>query len=195
MFLQFQKLMNTAYRIRVSDNPCCFENWFCITNPQCLTYEKLCCCSLKLKGNCEQRHISCALNTQFFRSCHRYHTCSSLKSLLPAVIIGKAAGQWIINLRICPCMLIFSASRNSLKSSNLHGWASKFPRDADRLWLPPWAFRSAKHGWKYFLTLNSFPAHIRNFKNLKGNWHQNVRVLCPLAEGYIWQYFPFFTLK
>ena len=35
-----------------------------------------------------------------------------------------------------------------------------------------WAFCSAKHGWKYFLTLNSFPAPIRDFKNLKGTWHQ-----------------------
>ena len=35
-----------------------------------------------------------------------------------------------------------------------------------------WAFCPAKHGWKYFLTLNSFPAQIRKFKNLKGTWHQ-----------------------
>ena len=35
-----------------------------------------------------------------------------------------------------------------------------------------WAFCSAKHGWKSFLTLNSFPAHIRDFKNLKSTWHQ-----------------------
>ena len=30
------------------------------------------------------------------------------------------------------------------------------------------AFRPAKHGWKSFLTLTSFPAQIRDFKNLKG---------------------------
>ena len=35
-----------------------------------------------------------------------------------------------------------------------------------------WAFCSAKHGWKSFLNLNSFPAHIRDFKNLKSTWHQ-----------------------
>ena len=35
-----------------------------------------------------------------------------------------------------------------------------------------WAFCSAKHGWKSVLTLNSFPAPIRDFKNLKGTWHQ-----------------------
>ena len=33
-------------------------------------------------------------------------------------------------------------------------------------------FRLAKHGWKSFWTLKSFPAHIRDFKNIKGNWHQ-----------------------
>ena len=60
----------------------------------------------------------------------------------------------------------------SLISSNFHGWASKFPQDEDRFWVPPWAFCSVKHGWKSFLTLNSFPAHIRDFKNLKVTWHQ-----------------------
>ena len=35
-----------------------------------------------------------------------------------------------------------------------------------------WAFCSANHGWKSFLTLTSFPAQIRDFKNLKGTWHQ-----------------------
>ena len=42
---------------------------------------------------------------------------------------------------------------------NEFSWmASKFPREEDRFRVFPWAFRSAKHGWKYFLTLNSFPA-------------------------------------
>ena len=59
-----------------------------------------------------------------------------------------------------------------MKSNNFHGLASKFPREEDRFRVPPWAFCSAKHGWKSFLTLNSFPAPIRDFKNLKGTWHQ-----------------------
>ena len=59
-----------------------------------------------------------------------------------------------------------------------------------------WAFRSAKHGWNSFLTLNSFPAHIRDFKNLKGIWHQMLarshqlqsifRLLKPFLHVQIW---------
>ena len=62
-----------------------------------------------------------------------------------------------------------------------------------------WAFCSAKHGWKYFLTLNSFPAPIRNFKNLKGTWHQMLACsrqllgifgfIKPLLHGQILVYF------
>ena len=43
-----------------------------------------------------------------------------------------------------------------------------------------WAFRSANHGWKSFLTLNSFPAHMRYFKNLKSTWHKNLSCSCQL---------------
>ena len=50
----------------------------------------------------------------------------------------------------------------------------RFQGEEDRLRLPPWAFRSAKHGWKSFLTLTSFPAPIRHFKNLKGTWDKNL---------------------
>ena len=59
-----------------------------------------------------------------------------------------------------------------------------------------WAFCSAKHGWNSFLTLNSFPAHIRDFKNLKGIWHQMLarchqlqsifRLLKPFLHVQIW---------
>ena len=45
---------------------------------------------------------------------------------------------------------------------------------------PRWAFCPAKHGWKYFLTLTSFPAQIRDFKNLKGIWHQMLARSCQL---------------
>ena len=79
---------------------------------------------------------------------------------------------------------------------NFHGWAYKFPREEDRFRVPPWAFCSAKHGWKSFLTLNSFPAHIRDFKNLKGTWHQMLArsrqlqsifgLLKPFLHGQIW---------
>ena len=81
---------------------------------------------------------------------------------------------------------------------NFHGWASKFQREADRFRLPPWAFCPAKHGWKSFLTLTSFPAPIRHFKNLKGTWDKNLscshqlqsnfQLLKPLlhAQIFIW---------
>ena len=53
----------------------------------------------------------------------------------------------------------------------MESWGS-FQGEEDRFWLPPWAFCPAKHGWKSFLTLTSFPAQMRDFKNLKGTWHQ-----------------------
>ena len=59
-----------------------------------------------------------------------------------------------------------------------------------------WAFCSAKHGWNSFLTLNSFPAHIRDLKNLKGIWQQMLarshqlqsifRLLKPFPHVQIW---------
>ena len=59
-----------------------------------------------------------------------------------------------------------------------------------------WAFRPAKHGWKSFLTLISFPANFRDFKNLKGTWHQMLArshqlqsifgLLKPFLHGQIW---------
>ena len=59
-----------------------------------------------------------------------------------------------------------------------------------------WAFCPVKHGWKSCLTLNSFPAHIRDFKNLKGIWHQMLarshqlqsifRLLKPFLPVQIW---------
>ena len=71
--------------------------------------------------------------------------------------------------------------------------------EADRFRLPPWAFRSAKHGLKSFLTLNSFPANIRDFKNVKGTWHQMLAcsrqlqgifgLIKPLLHGQILVYF------
>ena len=50
---------------------------------------------------------------------------------------------------------------NHLKSNNFHGWASKFPREADQFWLPAWAFCPVKHSWKSFFTLISFTGTIR----------------------------------
>ena len=67
-----------------------------------------------------------------------------------------------------------------LISSNFRGVAPTFPRDEDQFRLPPWTFRPAKHGWKYFLTLTFFPSQIRNFKNLKGIWHQMQSCPCQL---------------
>ena len=53
----------------------------------------------------------------------------------------------------------------------MESWGS-FQGEEDRFWLPPWAFCPAKHGWKSFFTLNGFPPPMRDFKNLKGTWHQ-----------------------
>ena len=74
-------------------------------------------------------------------------------------------------------------------------WGS-FQGEENRFRLAPWAFRPAKHGWKSFLTLNSFPAQIRDFKNLKGSWHQMLArsrqlqsifgLLKPLLHVQIW---------
>ena len=92
----------------------------------------------------------------------------------------------------------WSDGKYLLKCTNFHGLASKFPREADRFRLPPWAFRPAKYGWKSFLTLTSFPAPIRHFKNLKGTWDKNLscshqlqsnfQLLKPLlhAQIFIW---------
>ena len=59
-----------------------------------------------------------------------------------------------------------------------------------------WAFCSAKHGWNSFLTLTSFPANMRYFKNLKGTWHQMLArshqlqsifgLSKPFLHGQIW---------
>ena len=59
-----------------------------------------------------------------------------------------------------------------------------------------WAFCPAKHGWKSFLTLTSYPAQMRDFKNLKGTWHQMLArsrqlqsifgLLEPFLHGQIW---------
>ena len=72
----------------------------------------------------------------------------------------------------------------------------RFQGEEDRFQLAPWAFRSAKHGWNSFLTLTSFPAPMRHFKNLKGTWHQMLArsrqlqsifgLLKPFLHGQIW---------
>ena len=63
---------------------------------------------------------------------------------------------------------------------NFHGWASKFGGKRIDSGSLQWAFRSANHGWKSFLTLNSFPAHSRYFKNLKSTWHKTLSCSCQL---------------
>ena len=67
-----------------------------------------------------------------------------------------------------------------LISMNFHGRKTKFwGKRIDSSSLQ-WAFRSANHGWKSFLTLNSFPAHSRYFKNLKSTWHKILSCSCQL---------------
>ena len=63
---------------------------------------------------------------------------------------------------------------------NFHGRKTKFGGKRIDSGSLQWAFRSANHGWKSFLTLNSFPAHMRYFKNLKSTWHKNLSCSCQL---------------
>ena len=63
---------------------------------------------------------------------------------------------------------------------NFHGWAQEFGGKRIDSGSLQWAFCSANHGWKSFLTLNSFPAHMRYFKNLKSTWHKNLSCSCQI---------------
>ena len=82
------------------------------------------------------------------------------------------------------------------RSSNFHGVVGEILGEEDRSGSLQWDFRPAKHGWKSFLTLTSFPAQIRDFKNLKGTWHQMLArsrqlqsifgLLKPLLHDQIW---------
>merc|ERR1712027_2431 len=82
----------------------------------------------------------------------------------------------------------------SLISMNFHGRKTKFGGKRIDSSSLQWAFRSANHGWKSFLTLNSFPAHMRYFKNLKSTWHKNLSCSCQL-QTIFWSLTPHMSWK
>ena len=79
-----------------------------------------------------------------------------------------------------PWKLIRPSMKIHWNQGNFHGWAQEFGGKRIDSGSLQWAFRSANHGWKSFLTLNSFPAHMRYFKNLKSTWHKILSCSCQL---------------
>ena len=79
-----------------------------------------------------------------------------------------------------PWKLIRPSMKIHWNQGNFHGWAYEFGGKRIDSGSLQWAFHSANHGWKSFLTLNSFPAHIRYFKNLKSTWHKTLSCSCQL---------------
>ena len=79
-----------------------------------------------------------------------------------------------------PPELLRPSMKIPLISMTFHGRKTKFGGKRIDSGSLQWAFRSANHGWKSFLILNSFPAHMRYFKNLKSTWHKNLSCSCQI---------------
>ena len=79
-----------------------------------------------------------------------------------------------------PPELSLAPMKINWNQGNFHGRKTKFGGKRIDSGSLQWAFCSANHSWKSFLTLNSFPAHMRYFKNLKSTWHKNLSCSCQL---------------